>query len=342
MDNVTTLDALFQGKVGGSVAERLLANNMDTSCLRQSRTNKEGILVNANAALRYDEWKAFDEEVLKITTSRLVGANDLISRGLVKNLPNGLGTTILQYEMESDMTAAEVHMDAISRGVKDRPEYTIGYLPLPVVHKDFSINARALAASRKTGEPLDTAAASIAARLVAEKVETILFQGLSSYTFGGGVIYGYHDFDKTNTVAVTAHWNDSAASGATILADVLRMKAASISDKHYGPWGLYVPTTWEAALDGNYSSTYPQTVRDRLLAIGGIEFVHVADKQVADHATLVELQAGTARMVIGLQPQLVQWDSEGGMGLNFKLMCIMVPQLRADQDGNCGIVVATL
>ncbi len=36
----------------------------------------------------------------------------------------------------------------------------------------------------------------------------------------------------------------------------------------------------------------------------------------------------------------VQWESVGGMRLNFKVMAIQVPQLRADHYGNCGILHA--
>jgi hypothetical protein len=34
----------------------------------------------------------------------------------------------------------------------------------------------------------------------------------------------------------------------------------------------------------------------------------------------------------------VQWESHGGMQLNFKVMCLMLPQLRTDFYGNTGIV----
>jgi hypothetical protein len=37
----------------------------------------------------------------------------------------------------------------------------------------------------------------------------------------------------------------------------------------------------------------------------------------------------------------VQWEEQGGLLLNFKIMAIMVPQLRADHNGNTGIVHGT-
>jgi hypothetical protein len=45
-----------------------------------------------------------------------------------------------------------------------------------------------------------------------------------------------------------------------------------------------------------------------------------------------------ARAVDGMGITTVQWESQGGMRLNFKVMCIQVPQIRADFYGNCGLL----
>jgi hypothetical protein len=47
------------------------------------------------------------------------------------------------------------------------------------------------------------------------------------------------------------------------------------------------------------------------------------------------------RMVIGMDVTTVQWETMGGMRLHFKVMAIMVPQLRADYNSNTGIVHGT-
>ena len=43
-------------------------------------------------------------------------------------------------------------------------------------------------------------------------------------------------------------------------------------------------------------------------------------------------------MVEGLPIQTLEWDSEGGMVVNFKVMTILVPQIRNDQTLRSGIV----
>ena len=37
-----------------------------------------------------------------------------------------------------------------------------------------------------------------------------------------------------------------------------------------------------------------------------------------------------------------QWEGQGGMEVNFKVMAILVPQLRDDFNGNTGIVHGTV
>ena len=56
---------------------------------------------------------------------------------------------------------------------------------------------------------------------------------------------------------------------------------------------------------------------------------------------MVQMTPDVARAVNGMDITTVQWESVGGMRLNFKVMAIQVPQLRADYDGRCGIVHAT-
>ena len=321
------VDALFKGQAFGSVAQRLQSMGMNINALR------------TNATLRKDEWVHFDTAVVQAAQLRLRGVADLLSRGLTYNISNGLGTTVLEYEDMSDFEDAQVSMDAITRGRKDRVEFDLNYLPLPIIHHDFSINARVLAASRTLGRPLDTTQAELAARKVAEKLESMLFTGLSTFTYGGGSLYGYIDFPYTNAVNLAKSWSAAGTTAAEILTDVFNMKQASINARHYGPFVLYVPTGYEVTLDHDYDTTRGNTIRQRILALEGIDDVKVADFLTADNVLLVEMNSETVRMVNGLKVTIVEWESEGGMMHHYKVMAIMVPQLRADQYDRCGITL---
>jgi len=319
------LDTIQGGHAYGGVAAQLLRNDFNVNSLRTCDV------------LRKDEWKHFDEQVVNVAQQRLVGIADLERRGLVLNITNGLGSTVLEYEDMSDIEAAEMNMSGVTRARNDRVEYDINYLPLPIISKPSQINIRVLNASRTRGMPLDTTMAERAARKVAEYSESLLFTGASTYTYGGGTIYGYMDFPFRNTGSLTANWDDSAATGETILADVLNMKQDSINARHYGPFVLYIPTAYEKVLDDDFKSNSDKSIRERLMQINNLDSIVVADYLTADNVLLVEMAAETVRLVKGLPIQTVQWETEGGMIFHFKVMTIMVPQLRADQDDRSGI-----
>lgn len=322
----------------GPVGQMLLANHMNINAVKQAQIER----MKANDLLPYDAWKMIDTAVIMAYQQRLVGVADLLARGLVFNIPNGLGVTVLGYQDVSDAEAASMNMDGVNRGRRDRPAYTTNYLPLPIVHSDFSFSMRDIEASRRNNMPLDTTQAELAARKCAEKVETVLFTGASTYTFGGGAIYGYLDEPHNEDVTLNAHWNDSAATGATILGDTRALKQALINNRCYGPYMLYIPSNFETKLDDDYVSGYPKSIRQRILEVDGILGVKVADFLTTDYVTLVQMTSDVIRIVSALPITTLQWESGGGMELNFKVMTIQVPQTRHDQDGRCGIAVGTL
>lgn len=309
----------------GNAATRLLNGEMNVNSLR------------TNATLRKDEWKHYDKAVIEAAQERLTGVADLYSRGLIYRIPNGLGTTVLEYEDVSDMEAAEMNMAGITRGAKDRIEFDINYLPLPIIHKDFSINIRVLNASRTTGAPLDTTMAALAARKVADYQEQILFigTGATAYTFGGGAIYGYMTAAARNTGTIGTTW--SSDSGSSIIDDVLAMKQASIDDRHYGPWIMYIPTAYETTFDDDYTTGYPKSIRSRVLEVDGLQAIKVSDKLTATNVIMVQMTPDVVRMVEGLALTTVEWQTEGNMIFHFKVMTISVPQVRADQADRSGI-----
>lgn len=332
-------------QANGSVAQKLLQAKFDVNVLRpwqddQGRsfitTNSQKFQANAST-LRKDEWKRLDEVVVKVAPKRRVGTADLIARGLTYSI-GGMGKTVLETEVQSDAMEAQLSMDGATRGKRDRPQYNIGYLPLPITHSDFQISARQLEASRNGNTPLDTTSAELATRRVVEKIETMLFQGASSYAFGGGTIFGYKDYTYRNSVSIGANWDDSAASAATILANVIAMKQAAFDDRYYGPYILYVPPNFELVLDEDYSTSYADvTIRDRLMKLSGIEAIRTCDFISNDEVFLVQMTPDVIRLVEGLGITVLEWESEGGMLINYKVMAIQVPQIRSDYDNRCGI-----
>jgi len=293
-----------------------------------------------NATLRYDEWRALDDAVLRAGMQRLAGFEDLRRNGLVYTLNNPMATTVLTYERLSEAMEAEVNINPVRRTGGDRVVFEQAHIPIPVVHSDYQIGERQLQESRTRGNGLDVLNAEAAARKVAEKLEDMLFGATSLKTYGGGVIYTYQTEPNINTVTLSTAWDTSGVTAAQILADVIAMKQASIDDRHYGPWMLYIPTSYDTILDEDYSvsGSSMQTIRQRITAIEGIQGVKVVDRLTADTCLLVQMTTDVVDLVDGMPIQNVEWATEGGFVHNYKVMTIQVPRVKSDYNDRSGIV----
>ncbi len=351
---------ILNGQGFGDVGKRLMEANFDPNILRpylgkDGRTSFVNVeqpdgkikairIANATTTLRKDDWKLLDDAIVKVSKERLRAIADLRARGLTYAIPNGMGKTVFETETMSDIDPADVTMDGLKRNANDRPVFELTSLPLPIIFKDFSFSLRQIMTSRNGGSPLDTTSAELAGRRVIEEMERMLI-GVSTvadlYSFGGGTIYGYTDYTNIITRNITA---PTAAGwvGATLVTDVMAMKQDSQNAFHYGPWMLYFSSDWDQYLDDDYKAASDKTLRERVRQIEGI-----IDAKTLDYLTgtfeilLVQFSSDVVRLVEGMDITTLQWPSEGGLLLNFKVMAIVVPQIRADQNSKTGIVYGT-
>lgn len=299
-----------------------------------------GLSVNSlrtNTVLQKEEWLQLDTAVAQVATERLGAVADLISRGLITRIPNGLGTTVFQWEEMSDMTAAEVNMDGVTDGERDRLTFGLNSIPLPITHKDFWISRRVLEASRNGGAPLDTTTAEVAGRLVAEQIENILFNGASALTFGGGTLRGYLDHPDRNLVAGGPPDWAGADTGELILTDVIAMIDAAHADNMFGPYLLYIPPTYFTAMLEDFKANSDKTILQRIMEIPSIADVRTVDQMAVDEVLLVQMTSDVVKEIIGLPPTVVQWETHGGMRVHFKVMAIMVPRIASDRENKSGV-----
>lgn len=307
--------------------------------------------------LRKEEWILLDQVVLRAARQRLRAWADLAAANTFGGF-NGMSKTILEHETMSDPGEAIVDMDGLSEGRTDAPRYQLEGLPLPITHSDFWFSARRLAASRNSGTPLDTTMAEAAGRRVAEMIEQTLIGTQTGITYGGSnslsygrtsSVYGYTNFPSRNTKTDLNNPTGGSWSPDLTLTDVLEMRDQLYADNFFGPFMLYHSTSYDIYLDGDYYKTTTsgavaptRTLRDRIRAIDGIQDVRRLDYLTSGYVLImVQMTPDVARAVNGMDITTVQWETVGGMRVNFKVMAIQVPQLRADFDGRCGIVHAT-
>lgn len=345
--------------------------------IRVSELQARGVnspVFNATS-LRKEEWIQLDTTVLKAARYRLRLWSDISAVSSFGGF-NGMSKMILEHETMSDPGEAQVDMDGLSEGTRnDAPKYQLEGLPLPITHVDFYFSARTLAISRNTGTPLDTTMGEAAGRRIAETIEKttignqtgVTYGGASTYVGGYGrtsAVYGLVNFPSRNTstslyAGTHASWTpEQTQKQFNTALNTLR------ADKFYGPFMVYHSTDWDPYLDGDYyayvssGAVAPtKTLRNRLREIDGIQDVRRLDMLFSSvpaattgpgrenvsaayawTMVFVQMTPDVIRAVNGMDITTVQWETRGGMQLNFKVMAIQVPQIRADFYGNCGIL----
>jgi uncharacterized linocin/CFP29 family protein len=287
--------------------------------------------------LRKDDWKFFDNALVSGFRYRLRAVADLLGAGLVLTIPNGLAKTVLEYQKIGDMQPATVSLDGITRAENDRVEFETAGLPLPITHKDWYLNLRALMASRERGEPLDVTHTNAAGRKIGELTEEMLFQG--SKTFGQLTVYGYmtHPDRNTSGFGTNGDWGQAAKTGENIIADINTMKAILEADGFYGPYWIYAPADASNKFGDDFKANSDKTVRQRILEMDGIDGLRIVDKLPSSNVIMVQHTPDVVQMVSGEPLQNVQWDVQGGFQINFKGFQILVPLVKSDSEGKSGV-----
>jgi len=313
----------------------------------------------ANAtSLRKDEWLQLDQVVIKAARQRLRAWSDLAAANTFGGF-NAMSKLVLEHETMSDPGEAMVDMDGLSEGRTDAPKFQLEGLPLPITHSDFWFSSRRLAVSRNSGTPLDTTMGEAAGRRVAEMIEKTTIGMVTGATYGKAsdygqtpTVWGYLNHPQRNTK------NDLTApdgtNGTTVLGEWLEMRDILYADNFFGPYMVYVDSAYDRYLDDEFKTQSDKSLRTRLLEIDGVQGIRRLDYMSSGdtsnvtwptpntgyNSTMiwVQMTSDVARAINGMDITTVQWESVGGMRLNFKVMAIQVPQLRADYNGNMGIL----
>jgi len=346
--NCVTINTRKRDGKGNKIYRKVLVSDL-------ARNGYEGIVVNGPTSLRKLEWVELDKVILRAARERLRAWSDLSAASSFGGF-DAMSKTMLEHETMSDPGEALVDMDGLSESRGDSPLFQLQGLPLPLTHGGFSFSMRRLAASRNSNTPLDMTTGEAVGRRVAEKIEQTLIGTATGITYGGtpiaygrtSQVYGYLNFPAALTYTTMWAPTHGGWTAGRTLSDVLGMIETLMNQNFFGPFMVYHSTDWDQYLDNDYILTggnvATQTLRDRLREIDAIVDVRRLDflKSAANPFTfiMVQLTSEVARAVNGMDIATVQWPTVGGMQLNFKVMCIQVPQLRADYYNQCGILIA--
>jgi uncharacterized linocin/CFP29 family protein len=317
-------------------ASRTFFENGDRSQSYYVNEQGQKIKTNTPSTLQYDEWKSIDDAVKMIATDRLSGISDLIGSGLTHNL-GSVGQVVSLWDKESDMTPAEANMTGESSSEGDNINFEYDQVPVPVISKNFKLNWRTLEASRKTGEALDVRSIQSATRLVAEKSEDMLFNGLSNISVNGAGLYGYTNHPSRNTVDMATQWT-AVTDYQDIVDDVQAMLSAARADKHFGPYVMYIPGEYEGTLDEDFKANSDKTLRQRLLQLSGLFDIRISDRLANHNVVLVQMTSDVVDLAVAQGILPLEWSTDGGMTRQHKVLAVWAPRLKADYDGKMGLV----
>lgn len=305
--------------MGGGVAQRLLANGLDLSCLR------------TYATLRKDEWERLDAAAIGAFELRLNGIADLRSRGLVEDL-GGMGVLVSQYNRLSQMNEAEVSMWASMDAEQARIQMDLVSVPVPVIFKEFQLDIRFIESARRNGGNIQTDHATAAGRVVAEKLEEILFNG-NTTVYGGMPIYGYRTHPNRNT-GNGADWGTVG----NIFGNILTMVSGLVGDGVPGPYVLYLHRTQYMQSLAIVDTTAQVSARQLALNnIPELEDIKYNDKMADGEAVMVSMNREVVDLALAEDFMPVEWDAMGGLNTHYRAMTVAVPRVKADYEGRSGI-----
>ena len=317
----------------------------DTLDVNTQRPFIEGVghvQFQGNALLRRYDWEVIDQKVIDIARTPLTVTNDLRNFGLVEPL-GGLGTMVTTYERGSDMSAADIDMAADTDGQADAVAFSPVSIPVPIVHKGFTINMRMVEASRRSGTPLDTTQVAIATRKVGDALENMIVNG-STLKSGGNAIYGLTTHPDRSTDTASNYGGGAFTTEGNAHKTIAGMMEALYAQGYMGPYGCYVAMNriknlWARHTDGSGKSEV-QTILDNLRE-GGLQYIRPSASLADSTVVLFQLTSDVIDLGVAQDMVTVQSETKGSLVANFKVMTAAVPRVKSDASGACGVAHAT-
>jgi uncharacterized linocin/CFP29 family protein len=225
----------------------------------------------------------------------------------------------------SDMSQARIDMDGLNKSF-DRTKKTAKTVFVPMIHKEYKLLFRDIAASRRSGMPIDVTEPQNAAVQVAEEEDKLLLTG--EYTGWRALgIEGLATATGRNTEASDGAWSTAT----NIIKDVSDAIAELEADGHNGPYDMVVRSTLSADLRLLIANT-GITAREKLLGPGFIREIFVSDNLYASNGATTSalvVEPGPMNFVVGIEQEVsVNNFIDEDMNTKGKVWEILTPKIR--------------
>ena len=321
------------------LASMLLSSGGSVAKMRQAQHRTAEMRGLAPLWKRTEEM--IDDAVVRIGREGLVIAADRIDQFSVP-MPNWLANLTLTSHKVGESRRANVGMVPGSMpdggGIQDKVPYTH---PIYLIWDEAGFNVRELAAAQQMGRPLETDEVEQAVRNVNFAAEDIIINGLD-VNIAGHASPGLLDTTNTQAYETNTAWDNAGKTGAEIVTDVLAMRAVLSADKYYGPYTLYVPTLYGAALQRPFDSAGGTSVTIQgflqQLEFGGRNLrLRTADLLPANRTLLVQDTAQVCDVIVGQAPVAINPKPELEFSSKWLVYACIVPRVKSNILGNFGI-----
>lgn len=312
-------------------AARELFNN------RQEALAPQALMVGNAAPIPLDAWRRIDSRGAAIQRDVLAVFNRLAA---ANQTPVGVGDIVSFYGQVSDSGEVHVSMDGRSDGKADQANVKFVGTPVPVFDSYARFGWRQMEVMRKSPMSIDTDTIVAHQRKVAEKMESVVLDGLSSVVVGGATIYGLRNFPQRNTGTHSLDLN--GATGAQWLGAFEDMLQSLVGDNAFGRVTVFLNYgDWLYASINEFVAGYPKTILQRLQEIAQIAEIVPASKVTVNEILGV---AGLATGEWGSILQAMPMTTRPKVRMNpeddyvFGVLAMAAPQFRADYDGRSQLV----
>jgi len=224
---------------------------------------KKNPFASDQGILTAEELLYIEEKVVE-TFRFVLAARDVFP---VINIGQGGGAQTYRYYTEQDPSGAQISMTGKAQS-DDHPQKTANNVVVPVIHKEFFLNWRDIASSRRQGASILDDSIRTATRMVAESEDRLLISG--EYT-------GWAALGIEGLFGATGRTNNASAGNwpANAVADVNVARAALQASGFVGLEPVLIgPPALVKCLDGliaNTGITYRQALLGNGLLSGIIE-----------------------------------------------------------------------
>lgn len=300
----------------------------------------QAVLVGNAAPVGLDAWRRIDARSTRIQRDVLAVFNRLAA---ANTTPAMIGDLVSYFPKISDSGEVHVSMDGRGEGLADAATVQFEGTPIPIIDSQARMGWRQMEVVRKGQTALDVETVANHQRKVAEKMEDMVLNGLSSIVVGGSTIYGLRNHPQRNTG--THGLTLASATGAEWMTAIRQICTLLMADNAFGRVSIFLNySDWFYASANEFAAGYPKTILQRILEIEQVAEVIPASKMTASNIVGVAgLTTGDWGSILSAMPMVTRPKARVNAEDDyiFGVMAAVAPQFRVDADGRTNLAHTT-